>query len=72
MNEYNRLAQQIIAQLGEGRALVEEAAAACDYPAFCASLKFFSDKYFEAVGWALDDEGRRCLEEAIKVELQRG
>lgn len=71
MDTYSKLAQEVIAQLGEGRPLVEEAIAADDYPVFCAALKFFSDRYYELVGWALDPTGRDCLEAAIRVELGR-
>lgn len=71
MTIYTELAQQVISQLGEGRALVEQAIADEDNAGFIASLKFFSDRYYELVGWGLDPAGRDCLEAAIRVELGR-
>lgn len=71
MTIYSQLAQEVIRQLGDGRALVVEAIADEDNAAFIASLKFFSDRYYELVGWGLDSAGRDCLEAAIRVELKR-
>lgn len=71
MDIYNELAQQVIGELGEGREYVENAIANEDNAAFIANLKFFSDRYLELVGWALDPDGRDCLEAAIKIELRR-